>query len=129
MSDAQCPGCRGYVDLINDDQAQCQDCGWIVPADILPDLSRLAVFDVRQRLPTLAEEVAHLARWGEGAGFMLRSTDPLTMESYRHPTWVTAGRSAALLMLRTMVERGVYLVECWAVTAEGRPVAWPPEGA
>lgn len=134
MSEVMCPKGCGEMEIqtCGDGRhwAACDVCQMEGPSAATPEAAmeeagRLCYREVRERLPTEAEEAAHLARWGEGAGFMLRSVDILTVSPYRSPTWVTAGRSPALSMLRGMVDRGVYSLECWSATAKGRPVAWP----
>lgn len=139
MNKATCPKGCGEMEIFESVGGSltwlaCGGCGiessvGVSEEDALEEASRLCYREVRKRLPTVKEEAAHLVRWGEGAGFMLRSTDPRTVESYRYPTWVTAGHSPALSTLRALADLGVYSLECWAVTAEGRPVGWPPEGA
>ena len=150
MDDVKCPRCRAEkirpVHVIRREEVAalfpyCDACGWVVGQALTSlgaerggvdgvdrlvgkQVRHLAHWEPRDRLPTDEEVQALRRRHGEGAGWMIRSTDSATPRSYSRPVFLE-GDSDLLPGLRRMVSLGIYRLTCWPVTAEGRPVGWP----
>lgn len=133
MSDPTCPKCAGALQVFqrhgdlggSTAYAHCDACRWQGPTvesymvtsaalttEALEECRHLAYLEPRDRLPTEAEEAAHRARHGDGAGWMGQCCiDGL----WRRPCfWQDWARSTHN-----------HPVRLYPVTAEYRPVAWP----
>lgn len=85
MGEVKCPACRGelstivgrdYGDGLFDAGVECTNGDCLFEVTSVSDCAHLAYFDPRPRLPTPEEEAAHLGRHGDGAGWMVRITNP-----------------------------------------------------
>ena len=127
-----CPRCREEMRVADwgaGFQAVCLECRWRscrYPSaeKAETDIAPLAWFEPRDRLPTPAEEEAHLERHGGAAGWMVLQTGG-TEVARLHQLHFVPNEAVVLRYYREMVGAGLWVVTVYPALKDGRPVGWP----